>query len=277
MITSIPLRAGKYTQGKCWSYRGLIDDRAPLQAMGFGLGAVRGEKKPRTARLAHQNIVIITLGSDLGTSNRLQGKLLVTKIDGTVLPEAGYSVDVTYNGTSHSTTVDAIALQITNFDSDLTVTLSANKRVITITAAGDKKLAVHTAFAITGGSAVTVTPSYGSADEVRFRGLVEKRDIPMLLGFKGIVSAPQYEPNQRQMMPVVTQGDPVGPVTGSPVEGGKVYLLYKDYTDTNTVLNKQGTFRTNDDGGAAPVILLTGVEFSGEAENGLAPISLNKA
>lgn len=272
MITSIPLRPEEYVPGKCHSYRNNADSAAPLEAMPFGYGAVRGAVSPNTARLPLQNQVIFTLSTDLGASNVFAGKLQATKIDGTELDPDDYEIEETY-ASSHSATVDGIAAALEALDSDISVSLSSNKRVITVSIAGNKKLEVDTTFAVTGGSAVTVTTTYNSTD--KNRGVVEKRDLPMLFGFTGVQSAPQYEPAQKQMAGIIHQGDPVVPVTGSPKAGGAVYLLYKDYTDSDDVLNARGTYRTNDDDGDAPVILVSNAEWADVARNGYAPMAIN--
>jgi hypothetical protein len=79
-----------------------------------------------------------------------------------------------------------------------------------------------------------------------------------------------------QMVAVIQSGDPAVVMNNASSTGGTAYALTEDYTDQASVLNRRGTFRSNTDGGLAPLLTLASAEVSGTRDNGLAPVTVNK-
>lgn len=136
----------------------------PLQAGKFGFWANTAKT---TVRNAKRNTVTWTMSAALGASNRLQGTLTTTDINGNVTT---IPIDETY-ATSAAATYAAIIADATAGDADVTGTVNGD--TITFTAANNKYLTVSIAPAVTGGSAVTVTSAYGSNDGTsNFAGII---------------------------------------------------------------------------------------------------------
>jgi hypothetical protein len=260
----------KYTAGQCYKRKPLNDDLMPLENMGFGLGVVRSQVSSNSCRLPNMNSFVVTISADMVAGDILTGVLKFISPDGTT---STVTINETF-ATNHLTTVTQVKNDLEAI-SGVTCTLSGSNRVLTIVAAADKRIQVATAIGMTnGGSGTAVITSQvkGTTDSIRG---VTSRDpnAPTVLDY---TYTEPYHKAKHKLVGVTFQGDPAVPVAGTPAAGGAVYCLLEDYTDTGSVLNPRGSFRTNTDSSAAPVVLVSDTEFADEKDNGLAPLSMNK-
>ena len=272
MQTSVSISTGKYTAGLCYSYRERVADWMPLEDIKFGYGLVRSQDQARACRLPNMNKLAAIISVDLVAADQITAELVTIDPDGN---ESVSSVDETY-ATSHLATVTAVKDAIEAADSDMTVTLSGSNRTLTIVSAADKRTRVDTAFAITNGGAGTATVASTKGTTDANVDAIAERD-PNAVALLALTYTEPYHEAKQKLLSALRRGDPSVPVAGTPVVGGTPYVLLEDYTDTDTILNKRGTFRTDTDSDAAPVLAMTGGEWSEMANAGLAPIALLKA
>ena len=149
------------------------------EALQAGKAGIWANAAKTLVRMPKRNTQVTTFSAALGASNRYQMTMTTTAIDGTVVTVA---LDTTY-GTSAAATYAAIIAQAHAADADITG--AAVGDTITFSVASNKYLTVTVTGAVTGGSAVTVTESYGSNDGAasafagiigRERGQVQQSD-----------------------------------------------------------------------------------------------------
>ena len=270
MQTQVTQSGNRYTAGQCWKRTALNDDLMPLEDMGFGLGVVRSQSYSNSCRLPNMNSFVITISADMIAADILTGVLKFISPDGTT---ETVTIAETY-ATNHLTTVTQVKNDLEAI-TGVTCTLSGSNRVLTIVAAADKRIQVYTAIGMTnGGSGTAAITSQVKGTTDSIRGVASHDpNAPTVLDYEYV--EPYHKANHK-MMGVTFQGDPAVPVAGTPAAGGSVYCLLEDYTDTGSVLNPRGSFRTNTDSSAAPVVLVSDTEFADAKDNGLAPLSMNK-
>lgn len=272
MQHEILLRARRFAQGKTYSKRNHVEDRAPLETTFFGAGVVRSDATERAGRMPHANKYIITISADLVADDVVNGVLTFYDMDGNA---TAITIAETY-ATSHLATVTAIKNDLEAV-TGVTVTLSGSNRVLTITTS-DVRVAVTTAPSITNGGAGTAVVSSAVLSSVdTIRGFAEKSEVPRQMSLDNTNPEPTYKSTDNQLMPVMIDGDLAVKVHGTPQDGDPVYVLYADYTDTDTAANLRGEARPDDDSGAAPVILVSGAIFTTSKDNGLAVVAIKQA
>ncbi len=267
MQTSVPVKANRHAAGLCYSYRDRVLDLGLLEDVKPGSALVRGTAA-RSARMPAMNEIVSTLSADMVSGGTFAGVFKVIDMDGN---ETTGTISEAFD-TDQATTATAIKDAIEAVDSDLDVVISGSNRVFTITVGGDKRLQLTTAFTRTGSGTATVSNVKGTTDTVI--GIAERDEN----AFAVLDPATYTEPVLRKgtMAAAVQVGDPAVVANNAPAAGDPVYALLEDYTDTATVLNVRGSFRTNTDSAAAPVVLVSSAEFANTRDNGLAPVAINK-
>jgi hypothetical protein len=266
MQTRVPVTANRHAAGMCHTYRQRVLDLGLLEDVKPGSALVRGTDA-RTARMPAMNEIVSTLSADMVSGGTFEGVFKVIDMDGN---ETTGTISEAFD-TSQAVTAAAIAAAIEAVDADIDVTISGSNRVFTIRVGEDKRLQLTTAFTRTGSGTATVSNVKGSTDTVI--GIAE-RDTNAF----AVLDADYTEPVLRKgtMAACVQQGDPAVVANNATTPGAAVYALLEDYTDTATVLNLRGSFRTNTDSAAAPVLLVSSAEFTNTRDNGLAAVAINK-
>lgn len=272
MLTSVKRRHEAYTQGKCWRNRQQVDDLMPLENMAFGLGVVHSGVVDGAARLPGVNILAIALTAALVTGDNLSASIQVLDIDGTV--KDTLTINENY-ATSNQVTMEAVKADADAIDG-LSAALSNGNQTITFTSAGDYRLKLVSGPEVTSSGAGTAVASAVKSSSDVPAGVNERdENEPMVMGYSQSAE-PQHQA-KKKMIAVVRKGDPAVPVTGNVTRISKAYCLLEDYTDSDDVLCERGTFRTDTDDDAAPVIEFAGCEFKGPKDGKLAPLGINKA
>jgi hypothetical protein len=269
---------GPYTLGKEYRLSGLVRDLILMEAANFGAGLVRSQVTAGLGRLPNMNVYKNTLTADLATGDTvvLTGKTI--KPDGT---ETAISISVDYD-TSHANTAALVEAAIENDDSDVVVTRSSNNREFTLTAGADKRLVI-TAIDVTHSAAGTAefgTPTKTTTDTVcgiASRNRITTVALSSALATRGLPTITTQHDKGSYIGFFYQGADPAVTVNNTVKPGDAVYCLLEDYTDQASVVNKRGTFRSDTDGGLAPVVLVSPAEFSYASSGGLAPLSINKA
>lgn len=271
MLTSVKRRHGKYTKGKCWKNRHQVDDAMPLENMTFGLGVVHSDVTDGGVRLPSVNVLAFNNTADLVADDNLAATVQLLDLDGTVRDTLTINEDF---ATSNQATMEAIKADADAI-SGLSAALSNSNQTITFTAAGDYRLNLVSGPTITSTGAGTATVTAAKSSNDMPAGVNERDENEA-----SVLGHTQTEPThqaKKKMIGVVRKGDPAVPVTGNVTRKSTPYCMLEDYTDSNDVLRKRGTFCTDNDDGAAPVIEFAGTEFKGPKDADLAPLGINKA
>jgi len=143
-----------------------IKDRVTKSAaeiLRAGLALVLCALNDKKVRAPKRNHVDLVFSADLGADNVTAGTIKTVDLDGN---EEIIAIEETY-ASSHAATVGEIIASLEAGDSDISASLGgANNRTLSISVGGDKYLEITVAFAVTGGSAKTITPTYGSTDVI---------------------------------------------------------------------------------------------------------------
>lgn len=275
MQTSVPSPSerDRYEQGKAYSYKERTVSFGALEDVEFGHALTRSQSVSNGGRMPQVNRLELLLNANLDADDEFTGTLQLQDIDGNVATLA--DISVTY-ATSHSLTVDAIVTAISNLSVNVSAVAKADaagnaKRVIQIDSLNDYKLLIAEAFDNSGTTTVTTKKTTSDKPVGPADG---DPNIPELMTYSG--STPALYKKGMQMMAAVVYGDPAVPVNQDVLPGDTPYILLEEYTDQEDVLNKQGTYRKDDDDGLAPVVILDRAEFSQASKNGLAPVAVNK-
>jgi len=223
----------------------------------------------RACRLPAMNRLTVTHTADLVAGDIVTGVIKTVEPDGT---EIEITISETY-ASSNVATMGAIVTDLEAADTDIDAALSGSNRILTITVGGDKRIVVVDAFDIDNTGSGTATSASVKSSTDTLLGIVE-RDENAVAALGTTYTAPVLEAGQ--MVAVVQSGDPAVVMNNASSVGGTAYALTEDYTDQASVLNRRGTFRSNTDGGLAPLLTLSSAEVSGTRDNGLAPVTVNK-
>ena len=215
-----------------------------LEALGFGLGLVQAKATGQSgkARLPQINSVVLTLSTDLVTSNSTVGVVTVTSIVAGVRTAVATTLTATVFATDHATSLAALATKIEAVAGVLTATPVTADDTITVIADPDVEVTLS-AFVTTLGSGQP-TYTYTETTTDRFVGITLHKQSAEMSSSNVASYALSSAAN------VLRSGSVLVTAEVTVAAGDPVYLRYKDGGAGKPI----GGFRNDADSGKAVLV-----------------------